>query len=320
VTVPDSTAAGATTGASQVHRLLDEALSEVTMTPERQDLKEEIRADLLARVAELRGQGVPAAVAARRAVDGLGDLRALVEEVDPDVVGARPERAGGTASARWAERQRQHRVRPRPAFLVRTVLLGAVGVAGLAVVALAVWHDDVPLGGRLAAVVAVALVAAALTTDALRQETTSNYPMPAARAGGYGAALGLGLLAVGTGWQDVPERAAGWLVAAVVPLLAGIVLGTVLGSTQTNRHKAWVLEVAAEHAHVGDRFTRDPEAAARFGIYTAVTWVVAATAFVALTLTVGWAWSWTALVAALATSMLTLARMLFGPSPADSTD
>jgi hypothetical protein len=186
-------------------------------------------------------------------------------------------------------------------------------VAGLAVVALALGPVDLPLAARLAAVVAVALAASGITGDALRQETTGNYPMPAARATGYAAALGLGLLAAGIGWQYVPERTAGWLVAAVVPLLAGVALATALVATQTNRRKAWVLELAAHHAHAGDRFADDPAAAARFGIYTVVTWLIAAAAFVALTLTVGWAWSWIAVVAALTATMLTLARMLFGP-------
>ena len=67
------------------------------------------------------------------------------------------------------------------------------------------------------------------------------------------------------------------------------------------------------HAAVGDRFTEDPAAAARFGVYTAVTWVVAVAGFVVLTLTVGWVWSWLAIVGGLVVMMLMIARMLFVP-------
>ena len=65
---------------TSVHRLLDEAFAGLPMTPDAQDLKEEIRANLLDRVAELTASGVEPDEAARRAVDELGDVRALVEE------------------------------------------------------------------------------------------------------------------------------------------------------------------------------------------------------------------------------------------------
>jgi ABC-type uncharacterized transport system permease subunit len=68
------------------------------------------------------------------------------------------------------------------------------------------------------------------------------------------------------------------------------------------------------HIEAGDRFTKDPAAAARFGIYTMVIFIVALAAFLTLGFTVGWAWSWLALVAGLAAMMLTLARMLFVPA------
>ena len=44
MTIPHSTGGGAL----EVHRVLDEALAGTAMTPERQDLKEEIRANLVA--------------------------------------------------------------------------------------------------------------------------------------------------------------------------------------------------------------------------------------------------------------------------------
>ena len=41
---------------TDIHRLLDEAFAGVEMTPDAQDLKEEVRANLLERVAELLGK------------------------------------------------------------------------------------------------------------------------------------------------------------------------------------------------------------------------------------------------------------------------
>jgi hypothetical protein len=74
-----------------------------------------------------------------------------------------------------------------------------------------------------------------------------------------------------------------------------------------------VLRLTASHYETGDRFTEDPAAAARFGLYTVTLWLVAIAAFAVLGFTVGWAWSWLALVGGLAAMMLILARMLFAP-------
>ena len=49
---------------SDIHRLLDEAFAGVTMTPELQDLKEELRGNLPSRVDELQKSGMDAAKAA----------------------------------------------------------------------------------------------------------------------------------------------------------------------------------------------------------------------------------------------------------------
>ena len=57
-----------------VHRLLDDAFAGVEPSPEVQDLKEEIRANLEARAAELQASGVAPDAAARRAFDELGEI------------------------------------------------------------------------------------------------------------------------------------------------------------------------------------------------------------------------------------------------------
>jgi uncharacterized membrane protein YkgB len=74
----------------------------------------------------------------------------------------------------------------------------------------------------------------------------------------------------------------------------------------------------AEHEQIGDRFANDPAAAARFGIYTVIIWIVAFAAFAVLTVAIGWAWSWLALVGGLVVFFMTLARMLFVPEPGRS--
>lgn len=296
-----------TTGGSgmDVHRLLDQAFAGVEMTPERQDLKEEVRANLVARVAELQAGGLPGGAAARRAVEEFGDIHAIIDGTEP--AAGTP---AGTAVAAW----QQHRVRPRPGFVLRTVLLSAIGVAGLAVLVLAAIAGGVPLGGQVTAVLGVAVTVGAVTADALRQETNSNHPMPTGRAVGYGTGVLLAVAGLGSGWlYYLRGGGLGWVIGGAVPVLVAVGLLSYLGATQTNRHKEWVVRMQESHAALGDRFTEDPIAAARFGVYTAATWLLAAAGFVVLTLTVGWGWSWLAIVGGIVVMMLMIARMLFVP-------
>jgi len=279
-----------------VHRLLDEAFAGIEMSPDRQDLKEEMRANLVARAAELDAAGVAPQAAARQAVDELGDVRGAIDGIEPD-----PTAAG------WS----QHRVRPDPVFLVRTVLGSALAATGLAVLVLAGTALDVPIAAQLAAVLAVALAAGAVTADALRQETTANHPMPTGRAVGYGIATVLGVAGAGAGWLYLQDAGLPWIVGGALVVVASAALFAYLGATQTNRHKEWVVRLQASHAEVGDRFTRDPAAAARFGMYTVTTWLVVLAAFVVLTLSVGWAWSWLAVVGGFVAMAIMIARMVF---------
>jgi hypothetical protein len=282
-----------------IHRLLDEAFAGIEVTPEIQDLKEEMRANLVARAAELESTGMAPPEAARRAMAELGDVRSVVEDVEPAASGGAPD---------WL----RHRVRPRPRYVLRAVLLAAFGVLALVPLALPAFDIAVPLAGQLAAVAVAALIGGVIVADALRQETTTNYPVPRGRAVGYGAAATVGLAGVGAGALYWRGLALPWLAAGGLMLLVAVVAFTYLGVTQTNRHKSWVVRMQNEHAEVGDRFAKDPAAAARFGIYTMVIWLVAFAAFGVLSFTVGWAWSWLALLGGVVVMMLTLTRMLFG--------
>jgi hypothetical protein len=282
-----------------IHRLLDEAFAGIEMTADVQDLKEEMRADLEVRVADLESTGLAPDAAAHRAVDDLGDIRSIVDEV----------RAAGGGGSPWT----RMRVRPRPAFVVRTVLLSVLAAAALAVVVLGVLDRGVTLAGAGIALAVLAIAGVVVVADSLRQETTQSYPAPRGRALGYGIAAGVGIAGAGLAAWYVREPDIAYLVAGGLALLASIVGFTYLGVTQTNRHKPWVVRLQAQHSHAGDRFERDPAAAARFGIYTVTIWIVTLAAFAGLTVAFGWAWSWIAIVAGVVTFFLTLARMLFAP-------
>lgn len=314
-----------------VHRLLDDAFAGVELTPEVQDLKEEIRANLEARAAELEAGGVAPDDAARRALDELGDVQALVADAVADAMadagagaGAPTGRDGAapadsrTPMQRAAAAALQQRVRPSPRFALGVVAAGLVFTGLLALAGLSA-------AGVLAlpaVVVAVLLLAAASAAGfvvgfSLSQETTTNHPMPSHRAGGYYLATGLVALALLLALFVVLGTFAPWVyVVAGGAFVAGGITFLMLGVTQTNRKKAWVRDVARAQAadNAFGRFDEDPAAAARFGVYTVVIWLTAFIVFVILGLTVGWAWSWLVFVAAFAVMMLVIARMLFTPT------
>lgn len=299
-----------------IHRLLDGAFAGIEMTPDVQDLKEEVRANLLARVTELEASGAAPADAAVRAISELGDVHELLVEG-----GAGAPKATSAATAPgWAAQAaalQRYKVRPKPRFVVGIVVASLASFIGLVFLVLAVAGVlPLPIGVMIALVGVVSTGAAWLVGDSLAQETTTNHPMPTPRASGYFLATLLGALGLGFGALVLFRALPVWAVVfAALGVVASIVLFAILGATQTNRHKAWIRRMYGSGGdYPGNRFEREPETAARFGIYIAVIWIVAFVAFLVLWFTIGWSWSWLAFVGGFVLMMLTLARMLFGPA------
>jgi hypothetical protein len=287
-----------------IHRLLDEAFAGVTMTPDLHDLKEELRGNLSARVAELQANGADAAAAATAAIAELGDIHALIGSLDAE--GQPPTR---TTAAEAAGAAARNRVKPRPAFVVRTLLLSLLIAAGATVAALGALHLlALPLA--IAGAVVLAAAVGFVVADSLRQETSRHYPSPGGRAiawGLAGAAFALGLPLATLVFVDLEI----WLLVTGVTLGLGGLVGFIwLGVTQTNRAKPWALDQQRSY-ELEDRFSQDPAAAARFGLFTVVIWTLAITAFIVLSITIGFVWSWLAIVGGFVVFFLVLAKMLF---------
>ncbi len=295
-----------------IHRLLDGAFASIELTPEVQDLKEEVRANLMSRVSELEASGTSTDESVRRAFAELGDIRELLAS-SGDALSESPVESGWGAMSAEAAR---NKVRPKPRFVVGVVIAALVAVGALAVTLFAIiGFLLIPTAAMVGLLGLAAAGAAWIVGDALSQETTTNYPMPGSRAISYAVATFLGIYGVGFGaliaFGELPLWA---LVFAVFGAIAAIILFAFLGATQTNRHKAWVRNAyQIGQRHPGSRFEEEPETAARFGIYTMVIWVSAFVAFIILSLTVGWAWSWLVFIGGFLAMMLLLARMLFPP-------
>jgi MFS family permease len=301
-----------TTDSSNIHRYLDEAFAGVATTPESQDLREELRGNLTARVSELVVGGLDEQTAAKTAIAELGDIRPLIDSLTAGGPGAPRGTAADAMVAQFL-----NRVRPKPAFVVRTVMLSAILAVAAVVVTLGSFGA---INWTIAALVAIAAVAGAvpigvIVADGLHQETSQNYPLPMRRAVSFGMASAVGLLGLEFVGLFFAHLDLIWLVVSGAALaLVALIAFIVLGVTQTNRKKAWARAMNLQY-EAEDRFSQDPVAAARFGIYTVVIWILAIAAFVVLSIVVGFVWSWLALVAGLIVFMLVLARMLF---PANS--
>ena len=289
---------------SDIHRLLDEAFAGIEMTPDAQDLKEEVRANLVARAAELEAAGQSSADAARQAIAELGDVHELLDTA------AAPGQRESHAIA-----QLRHHVRPKPGFVVGVVVASIVTVASLVVVALAATTVlTLPVAGTLAVLALGAVAAGWIVGSSLAQETASDHPMPTRRAAGFALATSLVVFGLGLTGLIVAGILAMWVVVpAAIAGVLGIILFSFLGATQTNRHKAWVVAAQRDAQMPPNRFEEEPETAARFGIYTAVIWTVTFAVMIVLVFTVGWWWALLAFVGGFAVMMLVLARMMFGP-------
>jgi MFS family permease len=285
---------------SSIHRYLDQAFAGVELTPDLQDLKEELRGSLTARVDELIAAGTTPAAAAAKAVKELGDIGELIDSAEP------------ASETTVAELVARNRVRPKPLFVTGAVVLALLIALGAAGVVLSVLHiADL---GVVSAVI-FALAAGALTDFSLRQETSQHYRVPSGRAIGFGSAALIGALGLSLSTLFIGGAPVALLVAGSILVVAAVLAFTWLGVTQTNRTKPWVFELNRSYNYE-DPFSNDPAAAARFGMYTVVVWIIGITAFIVLSFTIGFVWSWLALVATLVVFFLLLAHMVF---PADGS-
>jgi hypothetical protein len=293
---------------NDIHRLLDEAFAGVEMTADAQDLKEEIRANLVARVDELESSGRSSPEAAREAIAELGDVRDLLD-------GAATTADSPRAADSYAALQLHHRVRPKVGFVVRVVVWSLAFIVGMTLAILGA-TDVLPLPiGPIIGLLGFASTGLALVVgDSLSQETTTNHPMPPTRAGGYFLATLLGTYGLGIAGVVALGALPMWCVVfAALGVISSIILFAFLAASQTNRHKAWVRQAQRDASHVGNRFEQEPETAARFGIYTAVIWTLTFAVIVVLVFTAGWWWAPLAFIGGFAAMMLLLARMMFGP-------
>lgn len=295
---------------TSIHRYLDSVFADAPRTADAQDLKEEMRGNLAARVAELEEAGADPLAATRKAIKELGDVRDIIGPLGTD--GA-PVVEGRESIVAAHER---NKVRPRPGYVVRTVLF-SVAIAVSVVAYILALSGGGNWGSAVVATLAVlglALCSGALVADSLWQETTSNHPLPVWRALMFGGATAFGVAGIGFIGELIDDTSASWRFAAGISLVvASAVLYAYLGATTTNRRKAWMRAVEDTYTWQAtpNRLDKDPAAAARFGIYTGVMWMLATGVYFLVSIQWGFAWSWVTFIFASMIQMIMVARSVF---------
>jgi hypothetical protein len=283
-----------------------------------QDFKEELAGNLEDRVAVLRKKGLDEETATKKALDELGDISVIAEEMSlKKKKEVYSEMYMGT---------RKYLTPKRTGLFI----LGGAGICFGLIAAAIVWFASEDAVATFAtSAVFVALGAGLLTFMGVTQETGAKNPMRWKRAVFYAASIAVfsfGILAMPivyfatTGVSPAELAAGGWAfspenlgftsaIAAMVPLvLPSIALFVYLILTEKDRSKPWKIDMREkELKNEQNRFVsvREKE---RYGFYSAAIWIAASSIFVLLIFMGAIMYSWLSMVAAVVGEMLLRAK------------
>jgi hypothetical protein len=292
---------------------VDELFCNYEETAALTDFKEELRSNLEDRIKDLQGKDMSYPAAFYKATVELGDISALADEI--------------TLKKKQEVFEDMYMGTRRYMTAKRTLLFiigGAIVCFGLIVTALAWFSTETEIAALGSALIFCPAGAALLTFMGLTQETSARYPMPWKRAVFY--ALSAGLLIFGVliipvsyfGSLEIPVASliqngissaenTGLLssIAVLLPfVLPAAALLVFLILTEKDRSKPWVAAQRSEMMKRENERFADPVFAKRYGMLSGIIWILAITAFVLLTFTVGIKFSWLAVVAGVVGQLL----------------
>jgi len=287
------------------------------------DFKEELLANLNAKIESLVKKGMDGQTAFEKASAELGDVSAFADELS---LKKRTE-----VFEEVYMDIRQYMPGPRVAGYV---VFGALALFGITVACIALFAvKTVGLSSHLDWTAFFATLMPFLTAAAVgftylgvTQETASMYPVSKKRGAWYAAAAGLltfGLLVmpityfgmrlasdIVNEWLDFNFESLIPLVALLIPfVLPGIGILVYMVLTEKDRLKPW-----AKNFHdkaVSDEMAvwNDPATSIRFGLYSGAIWIFATGVFVLLGFLIGFKYSWLAFIFATAFQLFMQAAM-----------
>ncbi|MDR1136346.1 MAG: permease prefix domain 1-containing protein [Clostridiales Family XIII bacterium] len=275
---------------------IDSLFSGYEKTAGLSDFMEELESNLNDRIASLKQKGMGEQEAFDKALAELGDISSLADDLSlkrkQDV---------------FSEMYMKTRNYISPVRMALYVICGALIGFGL-ITGVAAWLFssvlDAFLGTALIFCGSGVLVVVFL---GLTQETSANEAMSWKRALWYVLSVGALIFGVFVFVNAYFTKGAGLpvAIASLIPFfLPGMSLGVFLILTEKDRSKPWVAELRREAVKSAMHPFGSPGREERFGLICGALWIAGIAGFVLLTITVGFKFSWLALVAALVVQLL----------------
>lgn len=275
---------------------VDRLFQDYEDTQELRDFKEEITVNLQERIKELQGKGLSEDEAFRQAVDELGDITEIAEEISKQ---KRKEVIG--------QMYIHTRVPMSKFHAIGYVACGGAILFGL-LAALTVKASTGDLYTAIASLLPfTAIPAAGLVFLRLTQETSHRLPMDWKRAAFYALASGLIIFGLITACMlyvmDIKtlEVVYGTLITFVVP---GVCVLAFLMLTEKERRKPWVLEEERIWTEYYEQKYGEPRRMEQRGLLSGALWIVTVAVFLILGLTIGFKYAWIVFLFALAGELL----------------
>jgi hypothetical protein len=277
------------------------------------DFKEELLANLNAKVETLVKKGMDESAAFEKAGAELGDISALADELSLKKRKEVFEEAYMDI--------RRYMTAPRVAGYVVFGVLAFFGIiTGFITYFATLGEMEGPLNmtSSFGAVMPFIVAAAAgFTYLGLTQETAAAYPLGKKRAAWYTLAAGLitfGIAAMPITYFGSKFANSSFEVMTAIAVLIPFVLpgGGLLAFlvlTEKNRLKPWAKEMAAGAVKREMEMWNDPATAARFGLFSGAIWIFAIGLFILLGFLIGFKFSWLVFVFAVAIELLVQGAM-----------
>jgi len=274
------------------------------------DFKEELLANLNAKIESLVNKGMEASSAFTKASAELGDVSALADELS---LKKRKEV--------FEEVYMDIRNFMNTKRVAGYVAFGVTALFGILVAFIVLYsggRGKADMSGVFGSMLPFLTGAAVgFTWLGLTQETSSMNPVSGKRAAWYAAATGLiafGILAMPVVYFSVKSDRSGYemltVISMIIPfILPGTGLLVFLALTEKDRLKPWVKSFREKAVKREMEIWNNPAAAARFGMFSGAIWIFAIGLFFLLGFVISFKYSWIVFIFAIAFQLLVQGRM-----------
>jgi hypothetical protein len=286
-----------------IQKHIDALFSDYQETPALQDFKEELAGHLDERIRNLVKNGMNEERAFEKAAGELGDISSVADEIG--------KKKRQEAFTEMYMKTRNYMDKRRVAAY--TAAGGSLAL-GLIFSLLAYFSSNDIVAGLGSLIVFFIAPVCGFVFLGLTQETAKSYPMNWKRALVYTASAGVILFGLVIAAIAFFEKSnASRLVASIGSLIPFVLPGSVvlayLFLTEKSRHKPWVTEQEIAWSECMKEQFANPYAAMRLGLFSGALWIFAIAIFAVLGFSLGFRYSWTVFLFAIAAQVFIQALM-----------